>query len=194
MPLSVEASRIRQPSTDSTEMGARPASLFHFSEDPGIERFIPHVPPSNPTQVPAVWAIDANHSPLYWFPRDCPRVTAWPRSAAARPHFEAAFSTTASRIHAIELAWLGRVRDAAVWRYEFDSTPFEPWSEATGQWIPPTDIPPLAVEPVGDLLRCHIDAGIELRAVPSLWPLHDHAQTGDWDFSIVRMANASPRA
>ena len=49
------------------------------------------------------------------------------------------------------------------------------------------------VEPVGDLLAAHAGAGIELRIVPSLWPLHDLAVSDRWDFSIVRMRNARPR-
>jgi hypothetical protein len=40
--------------------------LHHFSEDPSIERFIPHVPRTNPTHRAAVWAIDVDHAPLYW--------------------------------------------------------------------------------------------------------------------------------
>ena len=83
--------------------------LYHFSEDPAIERFVPHVPPTNPTEAPAVWAIDAEHAPLYWFPRDCPRVTAWPRDDRERMAFRSAFITTAvSRIassQADSMAW-----------------------------------------------------------------------------------------
>ena len=33
---------------------------------------------------------------------------------------------------------------------------------------------------------------IELRAVPSLWPIRDLAVSDRWDFSIVRMMNARP--
>lgn len=39
-------------------------ALYHFSEDPSIERFVPHVPRTNPTHPPAVWAIDEVHAPL----------------------------------------------------------------------------------------------------------------------------------
>ena len=53
------------------------APLLHFSEDPSITRFTPHVPATNPGQAPAVWAIDAAHAPVYWFPRDCPRGAVW---------------------------------------------------------------------------------------------------------------------
>ena len=104
-------------------MEIAPTSLFHFSEDPGIDRFIPHVPSTNPLQSPAVWSIDLDHAPLYWFPRDCPRVTAWPRDEVERRQFEASFTTTARRVHAIELAWLDRVRSADLWRYTFDPSP-----------------------------------------------------------------------
>jgi len=170
-----------------------PAVLYHFSEDPAINRFEPHVPATNPDQRPAVWAIDAEHAPLYWFPRDCPRVTAWPRSAAERLAFEAAFATTARRVHGAESAWLARIRDVVLHRYELPGADFAPWPEASGQWVADHAVEPLAVAPVGDLLAAHADAGIELRLVPSLWPLHDLAVSERWDFSIVRMRNAQPR-
>jgi Family of unknown function (DUF6886) len=43
--------------------------LHHFSEDPSIARFVPHVPKTNPTRRAAVWAIDADHpriTPSLW--------------------------------------------------------------------------------------------------------------------------------
>ena len=169
------------------------AALFHFSEDPAIERFVPHRPRTNPSHPPAVWAIDRNHAPLYWFPRDCPRVTAWPRDASEQDAFREAFVTTAARVHAIELAWVERMRSARLYRYAFDPTDFVPWPVASGQWVSDHAVTPIAVEPMGDLLDAHMDAGIELRLVPSLWPLHDLAIDDRWDFSIVRIGNAAPR-
>ncbi|MET0663174.1 MAG: DUF6886 family protein [Ilumatobacteraceae bacterium] len=166
--------------------------LFHFSHDPGIRQFVPHVPPTNPTHEPAVWAIDAAHAPLYWFPRNCPRVTAWARDDAERAAFREAFTTTASRLHAIELGWLPAMSTTVLFRYRFDAATFRPWPEAAGQWISDAPVHPIEVEPVGDLLELHVHAGIELRAVPSLWPLHDRAVSDRWDFSIVRMGNARP--
>lgn len=168
--------------------------LLHVSEDPTITRFVPHVPRTNPTHPPAVWAIDAEHAPLYWFPRDCPRVTAWPRSPDEVSTFRAAFRTAASRVHGIELGWLARMRMAAVFAYELEAAAFRPWPAASGQWIATEAVEPLRVRPLGDLLAAHVEAGIELRLVPSLWPLRDLAVSDRWDFSIVRMANARPRS
>lgn len=169
-----------------------PAVLHHFSEDPTITRFVPHVPRSNPTHPPAVWAIDAQHAPLYWFPRNCPRVTAWPRDEAEAVAFRKAFATTATRVHAIELGWLEQMRATALYRYDFDAAAFEPWAAASGQWISTGEVAPIDVAPIGDLLALHAAAGVELRMVPSLWPLHELAVSDRWDFSIVRMANALP--
>jgi hypothetical protein len=165
-------------------LGAR---LYHFSEDPGIERFEPHVPATNPGVDAAVWAIDEAHAPLYWFPRDCPRVTAWPRSAAEEIEFRAEFGTSAHRLHAIELAWLPAMRTTVLYRYTFEADAFETWAEASGQWISDQVVKPVAVEPVGDLLDLHVEAGIELRAVPSLLRFRDLAVDDRWDFSVVRL-------
>lgn len=167
--------------------------LFHFSEDPSITRFVPHVPRTNPTHPPAVWAIDEEHSPLYWFPRDCPRVTAWPRNATGATAFHQAFDTDARRVHAIESGWLERMSTTTICCYELDAADFTPWNDASGQWICEHDVEPLSVAPIGDLLALHRDAGIELRVVDSLWPLRDLAHRGPWDFSTVRMGNARIR-
>jgi hypothetical protein len=164
--------------------------LHHFSEDSAITRFVPHVPATNPTQAPAVWAIDTAHAPLYWFPRDCPRVTVWPRDESQRSAFAERFGTTAPRLHAVEAAWLERMRTVELYRYDLPATTFQPWEEASGQWISRVEVVPSAVAPVGDLLALHEQAGIELRVVESLWPLRDLAVSDQWEFSIVRMSNA----
>ena len=167
--------------------------LYHFSEDPAIERFVPHVPRTNPSLQPGVWAIDYAHSPLYWFPRDCPRVTAFPRNDSERRRYREAFCTIADRVHAIETGWLHRVRTATLYRYSFEASAFRPWPESSGQWISESIILPVDVEPLNDLLGMHADAMIDLRVVPDLWPIYDLAMSDQWDYSMVRMRNARPR-
>jgi hypothetical protein len=49
-----------------------PGQVLHFSEDPSITRFEPHVAATTTLRGPLVWAVDAARSPGYWFPRNCP--------------------------------------------------------------------------------------------------------------------------
>ena len=55
------------------------------------------------------------------------------------------------------------------------------------------DVRPFSVTPVGDLFAVHVEAGIELRIVPNLWPLIDAIVDKGLEFSIIRKANAQPR-
>ena len=174
-------------------MSDAPPRLFHFSHDPAIERFVPHVPATNPDQPPAVWAIDEHHQSAYWFPRDCPRATVWPRDEHERIGFEASFDTTAPRVHFVERRWADRLNEPPLHRYEFDPEPFRTWPAAAGQWTSPTEVRPIAIEPVGDVRRRHADAGIDLRVVDDLWPWVDRIVDGPWEFSCIRLRYATPR-
>src|SRR4051794_4232439 len=172
-----------------------PEFVYHFSEEPNIGVFHPRPPLAHPDVEPLVWAIDAHHAPLYWFPRDCPRVTFWAGPETAQEVIERFLGqSAAARVHAIECGWLERVRTARVYVYRFPSAAFEPLADADGHWVSRGTMVPLAVEPVGDLLARHADAEIELRITPSLWPLHAAVVPSGLRFSSVRLRNAAPRA
>jgi hypothetical protein len=164
--------------------------LLHFSEDPSIERFVPHVPATNPGQEPGVWAIDAEHAPAYWFPRSCPRGAVWANTSEQQLVLRERFQTSALRVQATELEWLERMRTARLFVYELDPAPFAPWPDADGQWIAREEVVPLAVRPVGDLLALHAEAGIELRFVPDLLLFWDAVLTSGLPFSGIRLRYA----
>ena len=166
------------------------ASVFHFSEDPTIRRFTPHVPLSNPSHPPAVWAIDDAHAPVYWFPRDCPRATVWARTAAEAEYLCEVFGTEASRICATESGWLARMRSVALYRYTFDAADFVPWAEADGQYICDHVVEPVAIDRIDDVVGLHVDAGVELRFTPRLGALTDQILASKLPFSLVRLRNA----
>jgi hypothetical protein len=168
--------------------------LLHFSEDPSITRFTPHVPATNPSQAPAVWAIDAEHAPVYWFPRDCPRGAVWADTDEQRVTLQRTFQTTATRVQATELDWLDRVRAARLFVYKLDRTPFERWPDADGQWIARIPVEPIAVQPLGDVLDLHAHAGIELRIVPDIWAFWRAVLASGLPFSGVRLRNARAAA
>ncbi|HSP27156.1 MAG TPA: hypothetical protein VLN74_01320 [Ilumatobacteraceae bacterium] len=80
-----------------------------------------------------------------------------------------------------------------LFRYDFDATDFTPWPEASGQWVSDHVVEPVAVSALGDWVDAHGQARIELRLVPNLWPLAELVEAAPWDFSCVRLVNATSR-
>lgn len=165
-------------------------AVYHYSEDGSIRRFAPHVPPTNPGHPASVWAIDAAHSPIYWFPRNCPRLSVWARDAAQQSTLTELFETEGPRLCAAETGWLERVRDARLYRYVFDAADFHPWAEADGQYVAHDVVFPQQVEVVDDLLALHAEADIELRFTPRLGALMDRILASGLPFSFVRIRDA----
>jgi hypothetical protein len=167
--------------------------LFHFSEDPTITLFTPHVARTSVEPGSFVWAVDQAHAPSYWFPRDCPRACCWKGDSPLSETGALLLKSGCERMHAIEAAWLNRVRECRLYAYEFDPGPFKSHVADAGYWVAERDVAPLSVAAVGDLIDRHDDAGIELRIVQNLWPLIDLIVTSGLEFSIIRKANAQPR-
>lgn len=171
-----------------------PVFLFHFSEDPAIDRFVPHVPVTAAVQEPLVWAIDAEHTDLYYFPRDCPRVTFHAAAETTREDRDRFLGlSTARRVSAVEGAWLDRLRETQLFRYVLRADGFEQADGTAGYWVRRSPVQPIRVEPVGDLLRALVDSNVELRIVASLWPLYEAVAASTLGFSMIRWHNAAPR-
>lgn len=153
-------------------------TLYHFSEDASIESFEPRW--HEREQRALVWAIDDEHAPLFWFPRDCPRCTWW---AAGVP-----------RVHAVEWDWFERIRDCRLSAYVLPQGPFEALPVAGGYYVSEQAVVPIERQDVGPLLDRHREAGIELRFVANLWPTWDEVvESGRFQFSGCRLDNARPR-
>ncbi|HEV2649737.1 MAG TPA: hypothetical protein VGU69_00640 [Rhizomicrobium sp.] len=168
--------------------------LLHFSEDPNIKVFKPHVPVSSPENAPMVWAVDEAHAPAFWFPRDCPRACCWKVDTQLSSLGRSLLGMgSAHRMHAIETAWLQHMRDCALYAYRFDAAPFALHNAEAGYYCARESITPLSVKPIGDVLALHTAANIELRVVPNLWPLIDAIVASGLGFSVIRAMNALPR-
>ena len=139
-----------------------------------------------------VWAVDEEHVPAYWFPRDCPRATFWigPKTTAA----DAAWLNGARRVHVIEWEWWDRFRAAQVYLYRMPPDTFVVHNEEAGYHVSRETVTPLERVAVGDLVRRHRDAGIELRVTNALWPLWDRVIASTLQFSGIRLRNARRHA
>jgi hypothetical protein len=166
-------------------------SLYHFSEDPTITEFVPRAPLAHPDTEPFVWAIDEWHAPLYYVPRDCPRVCFWPLLTTTSEDSEQFFSYVSGRmVIAMETAWVERLMTTALYRYTFDHAPFFPVHDH-GVHLSRETVAPLRVEPMGNLMERLREAEVELRFCPSLVPLGERIIQTSLHFSLIRMRNAT---
>lgn len=171
--------------------------LYHFSEDPDIREFIPHVAPTHPDPDvgPVIWAIEEASAHNYYFPRDCPRVTFYAIDETTSEDRRIFLGHTKARfVAAIESAWLERMRSTTIYRYRFDERLFEPFEAATraGYHVSRETLQPLEVDPIPDLIGALTMAGVELRIMPSLGSLRDAVIASTLQFSIIRWRNAKP--
>lgn len=167
-------------------------ALWHVSEDPGITEFVPHVPVTNPTAPPRVWAVDTRHLPTFWFPRDCPRGCVWACSTTTPDDHERFFGQSdAERVHVIESDWLDRVRRCRLYAYRLPFDAFAP-HDVGGYWVSEKPVEALERLVIDDLLAAHARARIELRVTPSIWPFWRRVAGSTLGFSGSRLRNAAP--
>src|SRR5262249_22781766 len=160
------------------------------SEEPGIERFEPR--PSKYTDDPVVWAIDAGRLRNYLLPRECPRVTYY-ACPSSDPEEVERFLGKSKAVVAIESGWFGKVRSCRLCRYHFPADTFECLDECAGYFVSRLPVTPTRVDIYYDLITELLGRGVELRFLPSLWPLHDAVAASSLQFSMIRMHNALPR-
>ncbi|MCK9487173.1 MAG: hypothetical protein M0R73_10835 [Dehalococcoidia bacterium] len=166
-------------------------SLYHFSEEPGIQEFRPRLMPQRPEMtVPVVWAIERSHQHMYLFPRDCPRALLWPVESTTEADREAWFGRSDARVIAhVEYAWLERIRQATLYRYELPEEAFESLHDA-GMWVSRQAVTPRRVEVLGDLFEAMREAGVELRVMERLTPLAGVWEGTTLHWSGIRLRNA----
>jgi hypothetical protein len=166
-------------------------ALYHFSEDPNIKVFVPRPPLARPEVEPLVWAIDEWHQPMYYVPRDCPRVCIWPISTTTPEDQDRFFAYVADRmVVAIEAAWLEPMRTTRLYRYILPGQTFEPLKNDAWMYISRETVTPLRVDTLDDLPRRMVEAGVELRICSSLVPLGKAVIASSLHFSLIRMRNA----
>ncbi|MGH3238784.1 MAG: DUF6886 family protein [Spirillospora sp.] len=178
-------------------MRPEPGEVLHFSEDPAIARFIPHVAVSAQQHEAYVWAVDATRAPDYWFPRDCPRAMAWTLTTTTAADRERILGPGGGeRVHAIEYGWIEAILSVQLFAYRLPASPFTPFGKPTPHAVVATEpVEPLGPpEAVGNLLELHDEAGIQLRVLDNLWEFWDAVTASSLGWSGIRLRNGRPRS
>jgi hypothetical protein len=180
-------------------------TLYHVSEEAGIEQFEPRaavvrrehveqveqVEPVEPVE-PVVWAIDAARLRNYLLPRDCPRVTYYAGSNTTNADAER-FLGGSTAVIAIEYGWLARVQSCRLYCYRLPVETFRCIDECAGYFVSRVPVVPTSMDVIDDPIGALARHGVELRILPTLWPLRDAVVASSLQFSIIRMRNAQPR-
>lgn len=170
-----------------------PGEVLHFSEDPTITMFEPHVARTARQKDAFVWAVGADQAPSYWFPRQCPRAMAWRTSGTTDADADTILGPgCGTRVHAVEYAGLDRIRAARLFAYRLPAETFAPFGEPEPHaFVSTATVRPLdAPEPVGDLLAQHEADGIQLRVLPRLGAFWAAVTASTLGFSGIRLGNA----
>ncbi|MEO3793335.1 DUF6886 family protein [Nonomuraea sp. B10E15] len=169
-----------------------PGEVLHFSEDPTIERFVPHVAPTSVRTEPYVWAVGHDRCPDYWFPRDCPRAMAWAGPRTTQEDLDRIVGVgCGDRVHAVEYGWLRAIMDVRLYAYRLPADDFKPIGDPPHAVVATVPVAPLGPpEPVSDLFELHEEAGIQLRVMADLWPFWNEVTASTLEFSGIRMRNA----
>jgi hypothetical protein len=170
--------------------------IYHLSDSPDIERFEPRMPPSANSGVgePVVWAVGERLLHNYLMPRDCPRVTFYASPDSDPEDVERLMSGGPPFVVAIETAWMPALRSATLYQYTLPPTTFTLVDAGAGYYVSREAVAPLAMTTISDVLVALLARGVELRVLPSLWPLRERVIASSLQFSIIRMRNAQPPA
>ncbi|GIG71118.1 DUF6886 family protein [Phytomonospora endophytica] len=176
-------------------MRPEPGEVLHFSEDPTITRFEPHVAVTAAQPEAYVWAVDESRASDYWFPRQCPRVIAFVGDDTTDDDRDLIIGPgCGDRVHAVEYAWLDAMRTVELYAYRLPAEPFRPFqADDPHAQVATVPVEPLGpAERVGDLFACHEAAGIGLRVLPNLWPFWGAVTESTLGWSGIRLRNAAP--
>jgi hypothetical protein len=138
--------------------------------------------------------VDETRLQNYLLPRDCPRVTFYAGERSREEDIRALLGPSGPRaVVAIEEAWLERVRDATLHLYELPPANFLLADRNAGYWVSREAVEPISMIRIDDCIAAIAARGVELRVVPTLWPLRDAVVASSLPFSCIRMRNAAPR-
>jgi hypothetical protein len=166
--------------------------VYHISENPNIEEFIPRKTESFMDLPLVVWAIDEEHLVNYYFPRDCPRIIYRYTDNVIEEDKVKFFPNTVSKtIITVENRGYNAIKNALLYKYIFDKKNFRLIDEIAGYYICEEKIIPKSIEKIENIIDELLKKEIELKFTPNIFPLRNSLiKSSLYDYSIIRFRNA----
>lgn len=168
---------------------APPGEVWHFSEDPAIERFLPHRAPTSQHDGDFVWACKPERCQNYWFGRQVPRGMAWRTPGCDEDVADRLLGKGNQRLHVIEHTSVPAMSSARVYAYRFADTDFRELEGfamvATTEQVPLG--PPVALASPWEL---HAHAGVPVLVVDDLFGWWAEVIGSGLEFSGIRLKNS----
>lgn len=168
--------------------------LFHFSEDPGIEKFVPRVQRSKNHSVldEVVWAIAEPMSWTYLTPRDCPRIAFCAGTESREEDIEKLLNGEPDKkVLVLESAWMERCLKTPIYRYEFDLAGFRLQDAPSQAFLAREAQTPIAVVEIARPFFALLEAGVEVRVTPSLWEIRERVYRSSLRWGFIRLRHAT---
>ena len=170
--------------------------LFHVSEESDIKVFEPRLPTRkdlNPN-IGLVWAIDEARLPNFLTPRNCPRVAYHVGSQTNEADKNRFFASSGiSHAIVIESGWYQTIINTTLYLYEFHTEDFVLQDSTAGYYVSITTQYPKEKYVITDLFGELLKRNVEIRITDNLWDIADDVKTSTLNWSLCRMANATPR-
>ena len=170
--------------------------LFHISEEPDIKVFEPRLPTREDLDqnIGLVWAIDEARLPNYLTPRDFPRVT-YHAGSQTTDHDKKRFFSSSDVSHAIavESKWYQTIKSTTLYLYEFHTEDFVLQDDNAGYYVATTAQYPKEKYVLTDLFDELLKRNVEIHITDNLWNIADEVTASTLNWSLCRMANATPR-
>jgi len=167
--------------------------LYHVSEEPVIEVFIPRPSPQAYDKITGnvVFAVSDEMLHNYLLPRECPRVTYFAKEDSMQSDIDEFIgSSTKKYFINIEEGWFERVIQSILYLYELPTESFELLDEGAGYYISYETIKPIDIYIVSDAIYEIEKRNTEIRTLPSLKQLAERISRSSLQFSIIRLRSA----
>jgi hypothetical protein len=166
--------------------------IFHLSETPGIELFVPRPSPAHfeGLDQPVVFGIGEKLLHNYLLPRDCPRVCCYASELTSQAERDQFFNGDNTYKIFLQKDWLEAIKNTILYGYEFDGQNFYLLDQIADYYVSPKIEKPIRAWQIDDILAELVKRNsLEIEWVSDLKVVAEAVNNSTLHFSMIRMRN-----